>query len=162
MSESEFLGNVPSDSSDEETGVGKIPAMDSSSSGLGAGGTGDITDATFFELFSEDDIAAIESLPAGSALLFVVRGPDAGSRFLLSSDVVTVGRSPKNDIFFDDVTVSRKHAKFVKNDGGYMIQDVGSLNGTYVGRERVDSHELSRGDGVQIGKFRMIYQCRQP
>ncbi|NYI69015.1 FHA domain-containing protein [Spelaeicoccus albus] len=161
MSESEFLGNVPSESSDDETGVGKIPAFDSSSTGIGSSSTGEIPDARLLELFSDEDIAAIESLPVGSALLFVVRGPDAGSRFLLSADTVTVGRSPKNDIFFDDVTVSRKHAKFVKSGSGYLIQDVGSLNGTYVGRERVDSHQLAPGDSLQIGKFRMIYQCRQ-
>ena len=75
----------------------------------------------------------------------------------MNAEKVTVGRKPKCDIFLDDVTVSRKHANFVREEGGYVVRDAGSLNGTYVNRERVDSIQLKTGDSVQIGKYRMVY-----
>jgi pSer/pThr/pTyr-binding forkhead associated (FHA) protein len=100
---------------------------------------------------------AVESLPAGSALLVVKRGPNAGSRFLLDKDVTTVGRHPESDIFLDDVTVSRRHAEFHRIGGGFAVRDVGSLNGTYLNRERIDESPLAGGDEVQIGKFRLVY-----
>lgn len=106
---------------------------------------------------SEDARKTIAQLPEGSALLVVVRGPNLGARFLLNAEKVSVGRKPKCDIFLDDVTVSRKHAIFVKEDTGYVMRDAGSLNGTYVNRERVDSAQLKTGDIVQIGKYRMVY-----
>jgi hypothetical protein len=100
---------------------------------------------------------AVESLPAGSALLVVKRGPNAGSRFLLDQDVTTAGRHPDSDIFLDDVTVSRRHVEFHREGGGYSVHDVGSLNGTYVNREPVVGGTLAGGDEVQIGKFRLVY-----
>jgi hypothetical protein len=100
---------------------------------------------------------AVESLPAGSALLVVKRGPNAGSRFLLDQDVTTAGRHPDSDIFLDDVTVSRRHVEFHREGGGFSVHDVGSLNGTYVNREPVDVATLAGGDEVQIGKFRLVY-----
>src|SRR5215467_11470698 len=72
------------------------------------------------------------ALPLGSALLVVKRGPNAGSRFLLDSDLTTAGRHPESDIFLDDVTVSRRHAEFYRHPRGFTVRDVGSLNGTYV------------------------------
>jgi FHA domain/zinc-ribbon domain len=106
---------------------------------------------------SPADSAAVEALPAGSALLIVQRGPSAGSRFLLDTDQVSAGRHPDSDIFLDDVTVSRRHALFRRTSEGYLVQDVGSLNGTYVNRDRIDEVLLSGGDEVQIGKFRLVY-----
>src|SRR3954465_8585200 len=100
---------------------------------------------------------AVESLPAGSALLVVKRGPNAGSRFLLDQDVTTAGRHPDSDIFLDDVTVSHRHAEFPPAGRGFSVRDVGSLNGTYVNREPVDVATLAGGDEVQIGKFRLVY-----
>jgi pSer/pThr/pTyr-binding forkhead associated (FHA) protein len=97
------------------------------------------------------------SLPPGMALLVVRRGPNAGARFLLDHDVTTSGRHPDSDIFLDDVTVSRRHAEFHRGPGGFTVRDVGSLNGTYVNRERVESATLSNGDEVQIGKFRLVF-----
>jgi pSer/pThr/pTyr-binding forkhead associated (FHA) protein len=97
------------------------------------------------------------SLPAGTALLAVRRGPNAGARFLLDHDVTTSGRHPDSDIFLDDVTVSRRHAEFHRESGVFTVRDVGSLNGTYVNRERVESSTLSNGDEVQIGKFRLVF-----
>jgi pSer/pThr/pTyr-binding forkhead associated (FHA) protein len=98
-----------------------------------------------------------ESLPPGSALLVVRRGPNAGSRFLLDTDVTTAGRHPESDIFLDDVTVSRRHAEFRREAGVFVVRDVGSLNGTYVNRERVESATLANGDEVQVGKFRLVF-----
>lgn len=101
--------------------------------------------------------AAVDALPAGSALLVVQRGPNAGARFLLDADRTTAGRHPGSDIFLDDVTVSRKHAEFLRREGQFLVRDVGSLNGTYVRRDRIDEAVLRDGDEVQIGKFRMIF-----
>ncbi|SMX63373.1 FHA domain-containing protein [Brevibacterium antiquum] len=102
----------------------------------------------------------LEGLQETDALLVVVSGPDSGSQILLDTDVVTVGRSPNADIFLDDVTVSRKHAEFIRTPSGFTLRDTGSLNGTYVGRQLIDSIELQNGADVQIGKFRMIFQQR--
>jgi pSer/pThr/pTyr-binding forkhead associated (FHA) protein len=104
-----------------------------------------------------EDAAAVEGLPVGSALLVVKRGPNAGSRFLLDKDVTTAGRHPESDIFLDDVTVSRRHAEFRRDSGRFTVRDVGSLNGTYLNRERIDDTELTGGDEVQIGKFRLVF-----
>lgn len=104
-----------------------------------------------------EDQAAIAALPSGCALLITQRGPGAGARFLLDADRVLVGRSERSDIFLDDVTVSRKHAAFVREGGEFWVRDSGSLNGTYVNRERVDAAVLRMGDEVQIGKFRMVF-----
>ena len=97
------------------------------------------------------------SLPPGLALLVVRRGPNAGARFLLERDVTTSGRHPDSDIFLDDVTVSRRHAEFHRGPAGFTVRDVGSLNGTYVNRERVESATLNNNDEVQIGKFRLVF-----
>ena len=107
---------------------------------------------------TDEDATALEALPGGSALLLVQRGPSAGSRFLLDTDQVTAGRHPDSDIFLDDVTVSRRHAVFSRvQGGGFTVTDVGSLNGTYVNRDRIDEVLLSGGDEVQIGKYRLVY-----
>jgi len=115
---------------------------------------GDTTDE---RALNEEDAAAVDALPLGSALLVVQRGPSAGSRFLLDTDVVTAGRHPDSEIFLDDVTVSRRHAEFRRGPQGYAVSDVGSLNGTYVNRDRIDEVQLNGGDEVQIGKFRLVY-----
>ncbi len=101
--------------------------------------------------------AGVEGLPAGSAMLVVKRGPNAGSRFLLDKDVTTAGRHPESDIFLDDVTVSRRHADFVRHGDTFHVRDVGSLNGTYLNRERIDEAVLGGGDEVQVGKFRLVF-----
>ncbi|WP_153506292.1 oxoglutarate dehydrogenase inhibitor Odhl [Cumulibacter manganitolerans] len=109
----------------------------------------------------EDDAAqpemSIEGLPADTALLVVKRGPNAGSRFLLDQPVTTAGRHPQSDIFLDDVTVSRRHVEFRREGAQFTVHDVGSLNGTYLNREIVDTATLASGDEVQIGKFRLIF-----
>lgn len=106
---------------------------------------------------TDSTVSGVEGLPAGSALLVVKRGPNAGSRFLLDQAVTTAGRHPDSDIFLDDVTVSRRHAEFRKNGASYEVVDVGSLNGTYVNREPKNSAVLANGDEVQVGKFRLVF-----
>ena len=93
----------------------------------------------------------------GSALLVVQRGPERGQPLPARRRLVTAGRHPDSDIFLDDVTVSRRHAQFVRIGAGYAVKDVGSLNGTYVNRQRIDEALLSGGDEVQIGKYRLVY-----
>lgn len=106
---------------------------------------------------SEQDFATISKLDDNSALLISTRGSSSGSRYLLDEDEVTVGRDTRADILLDDSTVSRQHAVFRRAEGHYVIEDAGSLNGTYVNMERVDSQPLHNGDSIMIGKFRMVF-----
>ncbi|MET8579051.1 FHA domain-containing protein [Streptomyces sp. NPDC005012] len=120
------------------------------------------TGQTQIPALSPEAQAAVEALPAGSALLVVRRGPNSGSRFLLDADLTTAGRHPQSDIFLDDVTVSRSHVEFRRGpDGTFTVADVGSLNGTYVNRERIDQVALANGDEVQIGKYRLVFYASQ-
>ncbi|WP_147917487.1 FHA domain-containing protein [Ruania zhangjianzhongii] len=122
---------------------------------------GRITPADYEELapgsIDASDRTAVEALPPHSALLIVQHGPNAGARFLLDAPRVTSGRDPAADIFLDDVTVSRKHAEFVGEAGQFTVRDIGSLNGTYVNRSRIDDAVLHAGDEVQIGKYRLTF-----
>lgn len=111
---------------------------------------------------SDSSVTGIEGLPEGQALLVVKRGPNAGSRFLLDQGTTSAGRHPDSDIFLDDVTVSRRHAEFRNEGGTFTVVDVGSLNGSYVNREPVDSATLANGDEVQIGKFRLVFLTGTP
>jgi pSer/pThr/pTyr-binding forkhead associated (FHA) protein len=104
-----------------------------------------------------DTGSPVEGLPLGSGMLIVLRGPNAGSRFLLDDDLTTAGRHPESDIFLDDVTVSRRHAEFYRDGNSFRVRDVGSLNGTYANRDRIEEAKLTSGDEVQIGKFRLIF-----
>lgn len=97
------------------------------------------------------------AIAANSALLIVRRGPSEGTSFLLDADVTTVGRADDADVVLDDVTVSRRHAEFLRTIHGWQLRDVGSLNGTYVNRERIDAIDLAGGDEVQIGKYRFVF-----
>ncbi|MFJ5294630.1 MULTISPECIES: FHA domain-containing protein [unclassified Streptomyces] len=122
----------------------------------------EVTGQTASPSLSPEAQAAVDALPLGSALLVVRRGPNSGSRFLLDSDLTTAGRHPQSDIFLDDVTVSRRHVEFRRGaDGGFTVSDVGSLNGTYVNRERIDAVVLANGDEVQIGKYRLVFYASQ-
>jgi pSer/pThr/pTyr-binding forkhead associated (FHA) protein len=96
--------------------------------------------------------------PHGVDLLLVNSGTSAGARFALEGEVVTAGRGEESDIFLDDVTVSREHARLSRTPSGRVsIRDLGSLNGTYVNHVRVNETTLDSGDEVQIGKFKLIY-----
>ena len=135
------------------SGGDDAPAATTATITFGAPAKGDSEDGGL----NDADAAAVDALPAGSALLVVQRGPGAGSRFLLDVDQVSAGRHPESEIFLDDVTVSRRHAEFRRTPEGFRVSDAGSLNGTYVNRDRIDDVLLQGGDEVQIGKFRLVY-----
>lgn len=113
--------------------------------------------------FVPADPAAPEAVEAEAGVagtvpvLVTVRGPNAGSRYPLTAGVTVVGRHPDSEIRLDDVTVSRRHAEFHRTAGGFTVSDLGSLNGTYVNRERVESALLVDRDEIQIGKFRLVF-----
>jgi pSer/pThr/pTyr-binding forkhead associated (FHA) protein len=106
---------------------------------------------------AQDAVSGAESVPTGSAVLVVKRGPTVGSRFLLGQTVTSAGRHPGCDVCLDDVTVSRRHAEFQLHGSEFHLIDVGSLNGTYVNREPIDSTLLAHGDEIQMGKFRLMF-----
>src|SRR5262245_4543501 len=106
----------------------------------------------------EDELGdVLDDLPAGLGVLVVRRGPGAGSRYALDHDSTTVGRHPDSDIFLDDITVSRRHAVINRVDPGYEVKDAGSLNGTYVNHERVETTRLQQFDELQIGRFVLTF-----
>ncbi|HWC14014.1 MAG TPA: FHA domain-containing protein [Actinomycetota bacterium] len=124
--------------------------------------TGSDTTITFMAGELETDLEeeihiAPEDLEGGRGVLIVKRGPNAGSKFFLDSDATTIGRHPNSDIFLDDVTVSRRHAEIRRSEGSFSLHDVGSLNGTYVNRDRVEEGPLASGDEIQIGKFKLVF-----
>ena len=105
----------------------------------------------------EDVSVEFGDMEPGVGILVVKRGPNVGSRFALEKDVVQAGRHPDSDIFLDDVTVSRHHAEIVREEQGYVVRDAGSLNGTYLNRERVETAPLDNGDELQIGTFKLVF-----
>jgi pSer/pThr/pTyr-binding forkhead associated (FHA) protein len=126
-----------------------------------AGETGSTT-VTFMPGEMETDLdeevhISPQELEGGRAVLIVKRGPNAGSKFFLDTDSTNVGRHPDSQIFLDDITVSRKHAEIRRSGNSFSLHDVGSLNGTYVNRERVEEADLLSGDEIQIGKFKLVF-----
>jgi pSer/pThr/pTyr-binding forkhead associated (FHA) protein len=109
------------------------------------------------EVGEEEVTIPVADYAAGVGLLVVKRGPNAGSRFALGSGKTTIGRHPDSDIFLDDVTVSRRHAEVRHHEVAFKVSDVGSLNGTYLNRERIEEADLHSGDELQIGKFRLVF-----
>jgi pSer/pThr/pTyr-binding forkhead associated (FHA) protein len=106
----------------------------------------------------EEDVAfELTEVGHDVGVLVVKRGPQAGSRFSLDKEVTTAGRHPDSDIFLDDITVSRRHAEIRRIPDGYEVCDVGSLNGTYLNRERIEKALLSNGDELQVGKFKLVF-----
>ncbi|GIU83519.1 MAG: hypothetical protein KatS3mg008_0294 [Acidimicrobiales bacterium] len=103
----------------------------------------------------------VEELAPGEGALVVNHGPLAGARFLLNRDVTTLGRHPDSDVFLDDVTVSRRHAEIHRRGDVFEVRDVGSLNGTYVNRQRVESAVLAHGDRLQVGRYRFLFLQRR-
>ena len=105
-----------------------------------------------------DDVGVdLHEIPSGLGALIVRRGRNAGSRYVLDDELTTAGRHPESDIFLDDVTVSRRHAEIVRNGEDYTVRDAGSLNGTYLNRNRVDEAPLRDGDELQIGSFKLVF-----
>lgn len=102
-------------------------------------------------------IEVLNALAEGSAMLVSLIGPSKGARYLLEPEVTQIGRATTNEIFLDDVTVSRKHAQVLKREKNYFLQDSGSLNGTYLNGELISEKPLNDGDELQIGKYRMHF-----
>ena len=107
----------------------------------------------------EDDEDAARAAEAGEGSTLVIRlgGGRSGEQFRIDRDVMTIGRAPQSDVFLDDITVSREHARLERTPNGVVLTDQGSLNGTYVNRERIESTRLSDGDELQVGKYRLAY-----
>jgi pSer/pThr/pTyr-binding forkhead associated (FHA) protein len=106
----------------------------------------------------DDDLKVSDDELAETAALLVVRkGPNEGSKYMLDAEVTRAGRHPDSDIFLDDITVSRRHAEIIRRADGFHVIDTGSLNGTYVNRDRVDDTKLANGDELQIGKFKLVF-----
>ncbi|RYV50708.1 FHA domain-containing protein [Pengzhenrongella frigida] len=135
--------NAPRGAGDTTISLGQLEAVEA--------------DAVAAPGLSGEERAAVAALPRTSALLIMQRGPSAGARFLLDAEKTVAGRSVDADIFLDDVTVSRRHAEFVREGDDFVVRDIGSLNGTYINRNRIDSAVLRSGDEVQIGKYRLTF-----
>jgi pSer/pThr/pTyr-binding forkhead associated (FHA) protein len=91
-------------------------------------------------------------------VLLVNSGPSSGARYVIDTETINAGRKTSTDIFLDDVTVSREHARFFRTESGRVgVKDLGSLNGTYVNNVRVDEKLLQSGDEIQIGKFKLVF-----
>ena len=123
----------------------------------------DVTTATYV---IDDQTGELRPVDVGDvaaesgALVVRSGGGRVGQSFPMSGEKLTIGRSPETDVFLDDVTVSREHATLVRRGGDWYLDDSGSLNGTYVNRQRVDSHRLADGDELQIGKFKLTFFAR--
>jgi pSer/pThr/pTyr-binding forkhead associated (FHA) protein len=121
-------------------------------------GEGDTT-----EVYQVDEAGELKPVDleqvTGEGATLVIRsgGGRSGEVFNVSGERLTIGRSPDAEIFLDDVTVSRNHALLVRRRDGLYIDDLGSLNGTYVNRRRIESHKLANGDELQVGKYKLTY-----
>ena len=111
-------------------------------------------------LMSSEDravLAEIQNSDGQKAMIVIARGAQKGSRFLITSEGATIGRSGSNAIFLDDITVSRTHATILKSGNNFVLKDSGSLNGTYINNASVTEHTLISGDEFQIGKFHLLF-----
>ena len=111
-------------------------------------------------LLSPEDravVAEIQSSKGEKAMILIARGANKGSRFLITAEGATIGRSASSSIFLDDVTVSRTHATISKQGNSFLLKDEGSLNGTYINNISVTEHALVSGDEFQIGKFNLLF-----
>ncbi|MBV8429960.1 MAG: FHA domain-containing protein [Solirubrobacterales bacterium] len=107
-----------------------------------------------------EEIQLGDMVAGGAALVIRAGGGRSGESFPVEGERMTIGRRPDSDIFLDDVTVSRDHARLVRRGNDYYLDDCGSLNGTYVNRSRIESHRLTDGDEVQVGKYKLAYFSR--
>lgn len=106
----------------------------------------------------EDELSFdLDDIPVDGGLLVVVRGPIAGARLALAKETTTAGRHPQSDLFLDDITVSRRHAEFIREGDGFKLRDVGSLNGTYLNGERMEEAALQNGDEIQVGRYKLAF-----
>ena len=130
-----------------------LPLRRVAAEGRSLGEVTETFDAADLADLAEHDELGLE----GPALVVRAGGGRAGESFRPSGERTRIGRSPDCEIFLDDVTVSRNHAVLLERDGAYVVEDQGSLNGTFVNRKRIESATLEEGDEVQIGKYRMTF-----
>lgn len=109
------------------------------------------------ETKEEKIVIPIEKMKEKHPTLLVLKGPNKGDKYQVDKDEITLGRHPESDIFLDDITVSRNHAKIRTENGSFEIEDAGSLNGTYVNNKQVDTAKLEDQDEIQIGKFKLMF-----
>jgi pSer/pThr/pTyr-binding forkhead associated (FHA) protein len=119
--------------------------------------TGETSDPETAETPVPEAEVDLSDVPIGTGVLVVTRGEAAGSRILLDLPTTTAGRHPDSDIFLDDITVSRRHAEISRDGDTYRVSDAGSLNGTYVNRERIEEAQLNHGDVLQVGKYKLHF-----
>ena len=108
----------------------------------------------------DEDVQVLRKIIDGDgkvAMIYIHRGPSQGSRFLITSEGATIGRAATNQIFLDDVTVSRKHAEISVEGKAFHFSDLGSLNGSYINGAQSKKHPLQSGDEIQVGKFHMLF-----
>lgn len=111
---------------------------------------------------SEEERSVLDEILNGGpdrAMVLIHKGPSRGARFLITSEGVSIGRASESDIFLDDVTVSRAHARITHEGDRFLFTDLGSLNGSYINNQQSQSHRLNNGDEIQIGKFHLIFIC---
>ncbi len=109
---------------------------------------------------ADDVVVNLADLPTEAASLVVRNGSQAGTALSLAARITRLGRHSDSEISLDDITVSRRHAEIERADGGYLVRDTGSLNGTYVNQKRIDEVLLHHGDELQVGKFRLVFFSR--
>ncbi|MCH3968334.1 MAG: FHA domain-containing protein [Atopobiaceae bacterium] len=107
------------------------------------------TDATTPDLLGRESLA--------HPTLSVIKGPQTGVTFTLETPQITIGRDPRNDVFLNDMTVSRHHARIDFVDGTAEVSDLGSLNGTWVDGAIINRAPLADGSTLQVGSFRMVF-----
>jgi pSer/pThr/pTyr-binding forkhead associated (FHA) protein len=106
---------------------------------------------------ADDVTVSLGDLPPGRAVLLVRAGSQAGLRVAVNDTLTRLGRHPDSDVFLDDITVSRRHSEIEHTPDGYVVRDVGSLNGTYLNQRRIEKEPLKTGDELQVGKFRLVF-----
>lgn len=122
------------------------------------GACGSVLERTAEDTTQTHAAVNIEELaPDEAPMIVVTRGPNAGSKCAVVDAVTTIGRHPDSSVFLDDVTVSRRHAEVVRDEGRYSVRDAGSLNGTYLNGTRIDIADLAEGDALQIGRYKLLF-----
>lgn len=116
---------------------------------------GSMASEELYRSLSVEQQQVVSALPDGVGILLVLKGAGVGGRYLLDAAETKVGRDINNEICLDDITVSRSHALITKNNGQYLIKDLGSLNGTYLNAISVRDTEITSGDEIQIGKYHL-------
>jgi len=111
----------------------------------------------FSEEVSNNILEDIKKVTAKKSGLVIIKGPNVGDKFLINKSKFTIGRNPKSDIFLDDITVSRKQAVLKKTGDDFKLEDLGSLNGSYLNGKVVEDSLLKNGDKIQIGKYIFLF-----